>query len=176
MTDTGVKKALKTAFFAIASGKKVNKITVRELCQQAHVSRSSFYFYYTDLYELLDEIEDEIVATFYQLDSAIIETSRQKASDFAYFEKILAFVKDHAAELRLLLIEQRDYNLIIKWEAAIKKRLRQRYGENKSELALDIAAASTLVAYQHYLNDPSKAMKKDIYRLLVKELELLRTF
>ncbi|WP_270449373.1 TetR/AcrR family transcriptional regulator [Lactobacillus delbrueckii] len=142
MTDTGVKKALKRAFFAIASSKKVNKITIRELCQQAHVSRSSFY--YTDLYELLDEIEDEIVATFYQLDSAIIETSRQKVSDFAYFEKILSFVKDHAAELRLLLIEQRDYNLIIKWEAAIKKRLRQRYGKNKSELALDIAAASTL--------------------------------
>lgn len=32
MTDTGVKKALKRAFFAIASSKKVNKITIRELC------------------------------------------------------------------------------------------------------------------------------------------------
>lgn len=51
------------AFWQLYCKKKIEKITVKEVCDLAGYNRSTFYAYFTDVYEILEEIEEQTVAT-----------------------------------------------------------------------------------------------------------------
>lgn len=40
--------------------KDINKISVKAICEKAGINRSTFYTYYTDVYELRDDVENEV--------------------------------------------------------------------------------------------------------------------
>lgn len=53
------KKRLSAALVSLLLQKPVREITVRELTNRANVSRGTFYFHYTDIYDLMHQIEQE---------------------------------------------------------------------------------------------------------------------
>ncbi len=52
---------LKDHLVKLLSVKQISSITVKEICELADINRSTFYSHYSDQYELLDKIEDEII-------------------------------------------------------------------------------------------------------------------
>ena len=52
---------IREAFFSILKQKPLSKVTVKEICTAAGVNRSTFYKYYKDTYDLLEQIEDELI-------------------------------------------------------------------------------------------------------------------
>ena len=52
---------LMDAFWAIYTVKRIEKITVKEIAAKAGYNRSTFYEYFTDAYNVLDEIESELI-------------------------------------------------------------------------------------------------------------------
>lgn len=52
-------RMLKEALYQLMKRKPLHKITVRELCKEARVSRPTFYTHYHDIYELVTEYEWE---------------------------------------------------------------------------------------------------------------------
>ena len=57
------KKLLKTALIELMQDKPINKITIKDICEQADLSRSTFYLHYTDQYHLLNDLETEAIST-----------------------------------------------------------------------------------------------------------------
>lgn len=51
------KKRLSAALVGLLLQKPVREITVRELTNQAKVSRGTFYFHYADIYDLMHQVE-----------------------------------------------------------------------------------------------------------------------
>ena len=54
------RKRLSDALITLLMQKPVREITVRELTELANVSRGTFYFHYTDIYDLMDHVEREL--------------------------------------------------------------------------------------------------------------------
>lgn len=52
--------ALRESLLSLLQSNPINKITVSRICEQADVNRSTFYLYYSDGYDLLDKIEEEL--------------------------------------------------------------------------------------------------------------------
>ncbi len=67
------KKAIRRALIELAEEKSLDKITVKELCAQAEISKPAFYSHYGNLYEVVEEIESESVA---QMCKRMAELSR----------------------------------------------------------------------------------------------------
>ncbi len=55
------KTLLKNSLVDLMHTKSINKITIKELCENADINRSTFYLYYTDQFALLREIEEELL-------------------------------------------------------------------------------------------------------------------
>ena len=55
------KQAIHAAFISLYHKHYFNQISVKELCVQTPVVRTTFYSYYNNLVELKDEIEDELI-------------------------------------------------------------------------------------------------------------------
>lgn len=53
------KKLIKKTVLSLLQQKKLDTITVTEVCQKAAVNRTTFYRYYNDVYMCVDAIETE---------------------------------------------------------------------------------------------------------------------
>lgn len=55
------KKALHEALLQLLKKQKLEDITVTKLCSAANINRNTFYFHYRGVYDLLNEIEMELI-------------------------------------------------------------------------------------------------------------------
>ena len=61
------KKAIRSALFKLMESKDISSITISELTALANVNRRTFYTHYSNITDILDETEAEIVEALQQL-------------------------------------------------------------------------------------------------------------
>ena len=66
---------LKDSLMELMREKPVFKITIKEICENADINRTTFYAYYADQYELLKSVEDSIIEWVKAMISEISETT-----------------------------------------------------------------------------------------------------
>ncbi|MBC2578059.1 TetR family transcriptional regulator [Peptostreptococcus russellii] len=89
MVQPYTKAIIREKFIYMLNEKPMNKITVKELAERCDINRNTFYYHYTDIYELLSElfhIELEKVIDEYN-DTLSWEESFIMAADFAVDNK-----------------------------------------------------------------------------------------
>lgn len=55
------------AFWALYCEKRIEKITVKEITQKAGYNRGTFYEYFTDVYDVMEQIEDSLIPAVHEL-------------------------------------------------------------------------------------------------------------
>ncbi|URN86257.1 TetR/AcrR family transcriptional regulator [Acetobacterium wieringae] len=60
-TATVTRQNLIDSFWLLYCQKNIEKITVKEICEIAGYNRSTFYVYFNDVYEILEEIEEQTI-------------------------------------------------------------------------------------------------------------------
>lgn len=61
------KQNLIDAFWALYCEKRIEKITVKEITQKAGYNRGTFYEYFTDIYDVLEQIEESLIPSLNEL-------------------------------------------------------------------------------------------------------------
>ena len=67
------KKRIMETYLAIVPCKKWDKITVREICAGANITRGTFYQYYSDIYDLMEQIENALIDDLTEKYHAIVK-------------------------------------------------------------------------------------------------------
>ncbi|MBC3796490.1 TetR/AcrR family transcriptional regulator [Acetobacterium tundrae] len=63
MTAQITRQNLIDSFWQLYCKKRIEKISVKEVCDLAGYNRSTFYVYFIDVYEILEEIEEQTITT-----------------------------------------------------------------------------------------------------------------
>ena len=102
-------KAIKDSLIALYKEKKdINKITVKELCEVANISRSTFYLHYSDLISIFESVGDKFVES---LKVMIVELAKSAKFDFPpYIIKIFKMINESNELIRIGLSS--EYPLI----------------------------------------------------------------
>ena len=98
--------ALRESLMELMLQKGINKITIKELCQRADVNRSTFYAHYRDQYDLLRQVEDEILDEI-NANLAYFDMNNSDGT-FRILENIFRYIQDNSSFCRLLLSERGD--------------------------------------------------------------------
>ncbi len=53
------KKAIKSSLLELLKIKSLDKITVKDVVESCEINRNTFYYYYSDIYELLEDVFEE---------------------------------------------------------------------------------------------------------------------
>ncbi len=61
------KKAIKAALFKLLETKELSSVTISELTAAANVNRRTFYTHYRNITDILDEVENDLVASLKSL-------------------------------------------------------------------------------------------------------------
>jgi AcrR family transcriptional regulator len=96
------RRLLKDSLVSLMGTEPINRITVKSICENAGVNRSTFYLYYTDQFALLSELENELISD--SLDH--LKKVNVDYDNVQYLREFLAYVKSHAGIFRILLCRQ----------------------------------------------------------------------
>lgn len=107
------KKIVRESFLKLIIEKPIYKISIRELCEQATVSRGTFYLHYEDIYQLQDEIEDAM------MQELIERVQTLKEQDYEHYENsvmtvIFQCLCDHADVCEAMLGPNGDRQFLAK--------------------------------------------------------------
>ncbi len=95
------KRILKESLLSLMAEKPITKISIKEICDLSEMSRSTFYLHYQDQFELLKDIENEV------LDKSF-EALKDLGGDFNTIESIenfLNYVKSNKETFGVLLCQ-----------------------------------------------------------------------
>ncbi|MCD7775617.1 MAG: TetR/AcrR family transcriptional regulator [Clostridiales bacterium] len=62
------KKAIKESFLKLVAEKPLDKITVRDIVEDCGFTRNTFYYYYDDIFDIVDELLEANVDKFLNMD------------------------------------------------------------------------------------------------------------
>ena len=102
------KMVLKQALLDLMQHKPINKITVKEVCARAEVNRATFYAHFSDCFDLLARMEDELFAQFEQS----MQRYMQSFDITALADGLYQIIQENEAVCRVLLFRQYSAALI----------------------------------------------------------------
>lgn len=103
-------KKLKATMLELLETTDFEKITVKSICETAHVNRSTFYAHYSDVYEIMEQMEEHLNEELLESYSG---SPQEKDSIFPLwpFIPFLRHIKKHACFYRTALKQRRDFPL-----------------------------------------------------------------
>jgi AcrR family transcriptional regulator len=124
-TDRRVKYSLmviKESFIKLLKQKPISKITIKEICDDADINRATFYAHYSDQYDLLHQIESELIDGISRYLNSYDFEDLSKAP-VEMLEKILEYIKDNSELFNLLLNSNGD----IQFQQEVTKIIGQQH-------------------------------------------------
>lgn len=117
---TDAKKALQKAMIELNQDMEIYNISVKELCNQAHVARSTFYFYYENVMQLKEEIENNLIYDLIQINDNLSHIMIDRKADFPFFQNTCKYIEQNKQAFYAFLIANPNIRFIQKWKDGVK--------------------------------------------------------
>ena len=145
-TDARVRytlKMLKDSLLRLLEEKPINKITVKEVCERADLNRATFYLHFSDCFELLESIENDLLRDF---ETAL---GKSEKTDVAGLIATIYDMIDRNRQIcRVLIFENPKATLLRKM---IEQAKQPSLASWRSELK-DVSAETLEMLYIHLSN------------------------
>ncbi len=114
------KRLLRQGITALIKQKSIKKNSVRELTDSVEINRGTFYLHYKDIYDLVDQIEDELCREF---DEILVKSLAEYSGDeLTVFKGLCDFLDTNKDICYALLSDNGDINFLLKMRAIISRR------------------------------------------------------
>jgi AcrR family transcriptional regulator len=121
------KQNLIDAFWSLYSEKKIGKITVKEITRKAGYNRGTFYEYFTDVYDVLEQIEQSLIPGLEELPPITMPNHNIGMS----LNKFMERYEQNSKYYSVLLGDNGDPAFASKLKNSIKPMLKQALPVNK---------------------------------------------
>lgn len=172
---TYTKMFLRESLLSLLENKPLSRITVKEICEDADINRSTYYSYYKDPRDQFNELEqnlfDELTLYIESAADSLHKPVRSLTdqSHYQILRRILHYMEDNKKIFRILINRSESYYL---QRDILRFFDREVFTEVRIELDLDIekqlqyvyASAGSLGLIGHWLMKDSNLTADDIAR------------
>ena len=168
------KQAIHAAFLTLYRQKPFEKMSVKELCVQTPVARTTFYEYYDNLGTLKAEIEDALIGGIMDIARETAGGNFPQMNLNVFFSRTLEYIRAHWEENDAFLVVQPNLAYIAKWKEAIKYHFRLRFPEKTAVpnhgLIMEVIASAVLGAYTYWMEHPAEVDTQKLADISVQML------
>lgn len=177
MKTNKTKFAIKKQFMKEYSNKKFSLITVKEICKNTPVARTTFYSYFSSLSEVLEEVEDDILNGIIDITKNFSNWNHQNIDFIDFMNEIEKYIIDNKTYIKIFLVIQPNFSFINKWKEAIKTNFSKRYPNKISaknyEAISEIMSSTIISMYTYWMGNFNKSSTKEMKSLLKNMLDTL---
>lgn len=173
-TDRRIKKtkrAIRYAFAELLSQKDINDITIREIADLADINRKTFYNYYSGIYQIVDEIENEVVSAFESV-LGELDLKRDLENPYRIFERLTATINTDLDFYGHLLSMHGNVSLVSKivtmLKAKIKEKLLSQFEMDNmtADIVSEYIITGMIAVYQQWFNSDRRQSIEEISRTI----------
>jgi AcrR family transcriptional regulator len=167
------KMVLKNSFINLLKQKPISKISIKEICGDADINRATFYAHYADQYDLLHQIENELIEGMNRyLDSYSFSCPDTVSAEM--LEKIFEYIKENAELCTVLLGDSEDINfqkqvmMIVQRQCISAWTTSKAIKEGDAEYIYIFTAIGSVGVIQKWLAEDMKKPAKEMAELILK--------
>lgn len=163
------KKLLKDGLFRLLEQKNIDKVNVTELCKESGINRATFYTHYGTPYDLLTDIEHEMIGEIMCETEQAWRRKEQQPLQTS-IEIMCRYFYDHADVIRLLLrnFSGQDFTRILNrtYETIIHSAVVKDYEEDDVKLITAYLAGGGVFLLNTWLKEDIQKGPEEIARLI----------
>ncbi len=171
---------LQQSLVRLMSEKDIKNISVRELSDLADINRGTFYLHYNDIYDILEQMEDELFVEFNEI---LDRSFRQDAgchSPEAVLLDIFSFLERHRELSRVMMGPHGDRSFVNRLKELVNTRLYHVLAQREWACVYDYAesfvTSGCIGVIETWLYHPAPRspaeMAKMCSKMLVRGLDL----
>ena len=103
------KMVIRESLFELLKTKQLNQITVKELCKLADINRGTFYSHYTDLFDLVQKLEEALIQ---DMNAVIKFENIGQENQLEMFVDIFSHIKNNAEDYQILLLNPHSSRIL----------------------------------------------------------------
>ncbi|MBR6916979.1 MAG: TetR/AcrR family transcriptional regulator [Clostridia bacterium] len=161
------RKAIIGAFTELLAEKNLNLITVKDIAERANINRKTFYNYYNGIYEVIEEVERELIdkfdVCFANLDLvSCLDDSR------LIFDRIDLMINSDLELFSNLFNMSENVDITTKITSIIKEKTKGAicsglgFDENSADIALEYGISGMVSVYQMWFRSDRKIPLSEI--------------
>ena len=160
---------IRTAFIKLYEKSGINKLSIKEICEHAGISKPLFYRYFDDKYDVLESIERDLLSDIAEINKDLTNTSLfsyRKGQPFPVFYETAVYIKSKEKFFRPLLSSNGDPGFIFKWKRQIRKDVRQKFEKDEItsynlDVVTELFAAGIVGLYTYwFFENPSMSCEE----------------
>ena len=158
------KRAIHTAFAELLTEKNMDDITVTDIASRAMINRKTFYNNYRGVYELVDELENEVIRTF--------ETAMQGIDfiehPYAVFVKLTEIINSDMDFYGALLRSSRNAGLAHKIRQTLQQKAQDMFASrvdmppDQMEVMMNYSISGMVAVYQSWFNSERRQLIEEV--------------
>lgn len=166
-TDRRVRRTramLQQGLIQLMETKEIKDISVKELSDLADINRGTFYLHYSDIYDMLWKMEDELFLEFNEILDRTL-TCESLSSETA-LQEIFAFLERHKDFARAIMGPHGDLAFVNRMKNLIKERIYNildiRQKNQNPEYTEAFIISGCIGVIETWLNHPSPKPPEEI--------------
>ena len=169
------KKAIRSALLQLTLEKDIEKITIKEIAERADVDRKTVYNYYNGIFDILGEIENELLANFEREAKTLVSVYDPKQ----YFLAVARLINQDL-EMYELIMRSNNYTFITKMVLFLREWIQTtlnksgRLDPEKIATATEYLSGAIFNAYRYWFqSDRKKTLEQfslELCRLVMEGL------
>ena len=153
-------------FWDLYHEKRIEEITVSEITKATKINRSTFYVYFKDVYDVLDQIENAFLPSIHNFDRCVDLTNPEEV-----YEYFLQLFDRNYQDFAFLLSENGDPNFINKLKEHLRPEIRNHAPQNLKndkyiDLTVEYLLSSTISTIIYWANHPSDITSRELFLYL----------
>ena len=165
------KRAIRNAFAKLMVEKDINDITVIELAATADINRKTFYNYYSGVYQVVEDIEHDILNSYERL-LGNVEFKSMMDTPFLLFERFSQLINMDPEFFGYLLTMNGNISLI----TGIMQLLKEKTCEvmvqqvdiekHRADIMINFVLSGMLSVYQHWFNSDRSVPLEEVSQIV----------
>ncbi len=167
MASEQTKKALKNSFLELCEKNGISNVTVGAITKKAGYNRCTFYNYYTDISEMLAEIENSVLS---EISKRVSSLDFQLTNINDAFEQFLSFFEAYGNTIYVLLSKSGNPDFRNRFKesafAIYRKALADKFDTEQIEYLITYVSSCGLGLIEHWYETDKKYSTDDFLRLV----------
>ena len=165
------KRAIRNAFAKLMVEKDINDITIMELAETADINRKTFYNYYSGVYQVVEDIEHDILSSYAELLGGV-EFREYMDAPVSLFNRFSQLINMDPEFFGYLLTMNGNIALITRIMTLIKDKTREKMTSQlaiedyKADIMIDFVLSGMLSVYQHWFSSDRSVPPEEVAQII----------
>ena len=161
-------RAIRQAFYDLRKQKKLEAITVTELCRNAEISKAAFYLHYRDISDLSEKLQAEVIESVFE---KIDDPMQILTAPLLFTQTFINAVEAESEQVNILFSDTQAGALPTSIASHLKEHIYAQAPQLRDDPRIPVYLVYTIMGSYYACMDASNSLD---YRQVLKILETIQ--